>query len=299
MLDYKLLEALSAVTRMGSFEKAAVELSVTQSAVSQRVKLLEQRVGRFLLIRTSPVQATEEGQKLLRHVQQVQLLEKELASELVDEADTGFSTIRLAVNADSLATWLPDALGELFRTGMLLELEVDDQDVTLEHLRSGQVMGAISSRGTALQGCSSEKLGVMRYITVATPTFIDEFCNTGLNSGLNSDSLRKIPTVLYGRDDELQNRFLKRYFDLDAGQFPAHILPAAQSFIDAARQGMAYALVPELQAAPQLNSGELVEMMPGKYLDVALYWHCWNLQPAMLRIVADNLRVAARNCLRN
>ncbi|GBH23948.1 hypothetical protein BvRS1_09970 [Burkholderia vietnamiensis] len=67
MLDYALLDALAAVIRPGSFERAAKELNVTPSAVSQRVKLLEERVGSVLVKRGQPGVATPSGALLCRH----------------------------------------------------------------------------------------------------------------------------------------------------------------------------------------------------------------------------------------
>ena len=54
MLDYPLLEAVAALDREGSFEGAARALHVTSSAISQRVKLLEERVGTPLVVRGGP-----------------------------------------------------------------------------------------------------------------------------------------------------------------------------------------------------------------------------------------------------
>ena len=75
MLDYALLDALAAVVRHGSFDRAAGELNVTPSAVSQRVKLLEERVGSVLVKRGQPCVATTSGALLCRHTERVQLLE--------------------------------------------------------------------------------------------------------------------------------------------------------------------------------------------------------------------------------
>ena len=73
MLDYALLSALAAVVRTGSFERAAQQLHVTASAVSQRVKLLEERMGVVLVARGSPCTATLAGLRLCQHAEQVAL----------------------------------------------------------------------------------------------------------------------------------------------------------------------------------------------------------------------------------
>ncbi len=88
MLDYAGLEALAAVLREGSFDRAARKLHVTPSAISQRIKLLEERVGQVLVMRGTPCTGTEAGRRLCLHVEQVALLENELRRanpELVPE----------------------------------------------------------------------------------------------------------------------------------------------------------------------------------------------------------------------
>ena len=78
MFDYKLLAALAAVVEQAGFERAAQALGLSQSAISQRIKLLEARVGQPVLLRDTPPRPTELGQRLLNHVQQVRLLERDL-----------------------------------------------------------------------------------------------------------------------------------------------------------------------------------------------------------------------------
>ncbi|KEQ14035.1 LysR family transcriptional regulator ArgP [Endozoicomonas numazuensis] len=288
MFDYKLLDALAAVITHGSFEKAAQVLAITQSAVSQRIKLLEQRMGRPLLIRSSPVKPSPAGRQLLRHAQQVQSLESQLMETLSGEKTVNWQTVRLAVNADSLATWLPAVLKGLFEHEILTELTVNDQDVTTEYLKKGEVMGCLASSARVVQGCHCEFLGNMEYIAVATPKFYQTF---------HKEPFSKVPTVHFGRQDELQNRFLKKYFQLEPGQFPAHILPSVEAILEAARSGIAYGIVPRMQASPYLLDNELVEMTPGKSLSVPLYWHYWQLETTVLKRVSTLMTREARKQL--
>lgn len=61
MFDYAHLEALLAVEREGSFEGAVRALGVTSSAVSQRIRLLEERIGAIVINRQSPIKPTVFG----------------------------------------------------------------------------------------------------------------------------------------------------------------------------------------------------------------------------------------------
>ena len=65
-LDPVALRTLAVAVRLGTFEAAARELHVTPSAVSQRIKALETRIGRVLLHRVKPLEPTEAGLVLVR-----------------------------------------------------------------------------------------------------------------------------------------------------------------------------------------------------------------------------------------
>ena len=94
--DYRTLQALDAVIRERGFERAAQKLCITQSAVSQRIKQLENMFGQPLLVRTVPPRPTEQGQKLLALLRQVELLEEEwLGDEQTGSTPLGRSRHRL------------------------------------------------------------------------------------------------------------------------------------------------------------------------------------------------------------
>src|SRR5579863_6337971 len=119
MLDEALLAAVAAVAREGSFERAARVLHVTPSAVSQRVKLLEERLGAVLIVRGQPCTATEIGARICRHAELVAVLVGELRRELPmlpkDSPAASHASLRIAVNSDSLSTWFIDAMAEFGR----------------------------------------------------------------------------------------------------------------------------------------------------------------------------------------
>ncbi len=271
MLDYKLLAALAAVVEQGGFERAAQALSLSQSAVSQRIKLLEARVGAPVLVRASPARATPAGQRLLNHVQQVRLLERDLRSEMpmIDE-DHAAPRLRIAINADSLATWWAEAIGPLCRDErLLLDLLVDDQDVGLRRMRAGEVAGCVCSSAEPVAGARSVRLGIMRYVAVASPGFV----RSELQGGTDHARLIRAPAIVFGPDDQLQHRFLAA-LGL-SGDFAHHLCPSSEGFVRMLRAGVGWGMVPALQIADQLASGELVELVPECSVEVPLYWHYW------------------------
>ncbi|MEX3936045.1 LysR family transcriptional regulator ArgP [Paraburkholderia phymatum] len=276
MLDYALLDALAAVVRHGSFDRAATALNVTPSAVSQRVKLLEERVGSVLVKRGQPCTATTSGALLCRHTERVQLLEAELTGRVPDLPGAllePWPTLRVAVNDDSVGTWFIDAIADFCaERGMLLDLVIDDQDHTAQRIRDGSVQGAVTTQSEPVQGCRSTRLGRMRYLAVCTPAYFERY----FSEGVARDTLRRAPCVDFNPKDQLQKRFVRKITraELDA---PTHWIPHVSGFLRACSTGLGWGMCPERMIAAQLESGELIDMAPGKHLDVDLYWQSWRL----------------------
>ncbi|TDF30660.1 ArgP/LysG family DNA-binding transcriptional regulator [Delftia tsuruhatensis] len=297
MLDYAGLEALAAVVREGSFERAARRLHVTPSAVSQRIKLLEERVGQVLVLRGQPCSGTEAGRRLCLHVEQVALLENDLRRknpELVPEGQTALPTLKLAVNADSLSTWFMDAMSAFTRDGNeLLDISIDDQDHTAKRIREGEVMAAVTATSSAIPGCNTWPLGRMRYVAAASPDFIRRY----LKDGITPEAMARTPMMSYGRKDSLQDQWLQRLGAEGRRSTPRHFLPSNQGYTRACELGMGWGMHPPLMIGAQLAEGSLVELLPGNDLDIPMYWaHARNAQASLQRLT-DCVIQAAAACL--
>lgn len=293
MLDYAALNALATVVREGSFERAARALNVTPSAVSQRVKLLEERIGGALLVRGQPCVATEAGLQLCRHVERVGMLEHELRDALpvLGAGEAGERvTVRVAVNADSLATWFVGAAAAFSQQhGALLDLTVDDQDHTAERLRSGAVLAAVTALAQPVAGCNSEALGTMHYVAAASPAFVQSHFATGVGAR----TLARAPSLVFDRKDALQARWVRRICHREV-ETPRHWLPSPQAFVEAARAGMGWGMHPLSMVAQALRDGSLVELVPGSRLPVPLYWQQARAAPRLLARLGDCVRAASR-----
>ncbi|HTH75870.1 MAG TPA: LysR family transcriptional regulator ArgP [Trinickia sp.] len=277
MLDYALLDALGAVVRLGSFDRAASELNVTPSAVSQRIKLLEERVGSVLVKRGQPCVATASGALLCRHTERVRLLEAQLSDDM--PSMTGsllgelWPTLRVAVNDDSVGTWFIDAVaGFCAQRRMLLDLVIDDQDYTAQRIRDGSVQGAVTTQAEPVQGCRSVRLGRMRYLAVCSPAFFARY----FNDGVNRESLRRAPCVVFNPKDALQTRFMRKVTRAELDP-PQHWVPHVGGFTRACITGLGWGMCPTTMIGAALESGQLVELTPGRHLDVDLYWQSWRL----------------------
>jgi LysR family transcriptional regulator (chromosome initiation inhibitor) len=284
-LDAVQLATFQAVIEDGSFEAAARTLHVTPSAVSQRIKALEQAVGQVLVRRTKPCTATEAGQALVRLAGQVALLEREaLAAARGEPGGGGRTRISVVVNADSLYAWFLRALAALpAEPALSVELHQDDQDHTTDLLRAGTAMAAVTAQDVAVQGCRVEKLGAMRYLAVAAPGHFAGFATT--------------PMLVFNRKDRIQHRFLAA-MGHGGAEPPIHYIPAAHAFVEAIRLGLGWGMMPEQTAREDIAAGRGVDLAPGRHLDVPLYWQCWRMESTVLTALTTAVKAVAAEALR-
>jgi len=298
--DPDALECLAAIVEEGGFERAAVRLSITQSAVSQRLRSLEVQVGTVLIVRSRPLKPTSAGRLLLKHALQTRLLRADLQRDLKDLAPGAAGSggdverISIAINADSIATWALAALSELARRGLGLEIITDDQDFTIEWLREGRVLGCVTTLKRALRSCKMVPLGAMRYVAVAETAYAAAHCP----DGLSPHNFRHVPFIAFNRKDDLQGEFIAHVFHLKHVALSQLYVPSSEGQVSAVLAGWGVSVLPELQVREHLRSGRLVNLAPGHVLPVDLYWHCWNLDSVVLDGLTAALTDAAAVALR-
>lgn len=291
-IDPRRSEAFVAAVDAGSLEAAASRLRITPSAVSQRIAALEQEMGAPLLVRTRPCRPTAPGMRLLQFLRRRALLEDEFAAEM--DADAGPVRVALAVNNDTLATWLLPALAPaLIAESLLVEFVLDNQGHTFALLERGQAVACVSAEAAPMRGCTVSPLGLMRYRMVASPAFAARW----FPHGLRRDAARRAPVMVFDRKDTLQTQFLLQQLGLPDGAYPFHYVPASEPYAQAIRLGLGYGMLPLEQCADGLAAGTLVDLAPDAHMDVPLYWHAWRIQPARLERMGAALLKAARAAL--
>lgn len=287
MLDYKLIQAFATVIEEGGFDKASKKLNLTQSAVSQRIKLLEENTGQVLIVRSTPPSPTFYGKKILNHFQKVRQLEHELDQDIFN--NTKVKKLVMGINADSLATWFMPKLYSFLNThNYLIDIRVDDQDETHKMLKNGEVFACISSKKINIWGCSSNFIGNMVYRPLASEDFKEKF----FKSGFTKENIKNAPCVLFNRKDMLQDIFLKKIFQCEVKNYPAHYIPSSEKFLDFVLNGFAYGMIPDIQSKKYLEDKKLT-MLSKTYIEVPLYLSSWNIESShmesLTQIIASGL----------
>ena len=284
--DYKLLAALAEVIDQQSFDLAAKKLFISQSAISQRIKALEEHVGQPVLIRNQPIIATPAGEQLLSHFKKVKQLEHELVPLLSPDKPVKPMKVSLAINADSIATWFIDAITPILKEHLVeLNLIIEHEERTLDKLRSGQAIGAVSVIEQPLKGYRSFKLGQMEYSLVASKAFAQKY----FPNGVNQSSLKMAPAISYDHKDDMHVRYIAKHFNLAASEYYCHCVRSSEAFVALVKQGVAYCLLPKLQIEQELITGQLINLCPDKELVETLYWHSWVLVKGVNKKVSERI----------
>jgi LysR family transcriptional regulator, chromosome initiation inhibitor len=306
--DPDALECLAAIVEEGGFERAAQRLSITQSAVSQRLRALESQVGTVLIVRSRPLKPTSAGRLLLKHTKMLRLLRADLERDMKELAPGSLGAsgsgreeerISIAINADSIATWALPALTALAQQGLALEIIADDQNFTQEWLREGQVLGCVTTLKQALRGCKMVDLGAMDYVAVATPAFAQARLSAAgpAKPQLTAHNFRSVPFIAFNRKDDMQSEFVGKAFGLRRVTLNQLFVPSSEGQVRAVLAGWGVSVVPRLLAEGLLQQGLLVDAAPGCSVQVQLYWHCWNLASDVLDALTTAISEAAAQSL--
>ena len=285
------LACLAAIVDMASFEGAAQRLAITQSAVSHRLRNLEASIGHPLVIRSRPITLTSTGKLMLRYARQLNAMHIDLSRDLA-QTNTGVEErIPIAVNADSLATWVLGALDPVVQTGVRLEITVDDQDFTHEWLKQGTVLGCVSTNPNALQGCSATLLGSMRYVAAASPALVAK----QIQPNFDQHTLTTTPFIVFNRKDDMQRQWVAKALSIKRPRLLETFVPSSRAMVEAIALGWGIGVAPERMLAPLIKTGRLIAIKPRTSIDVQLFWHRWMVSSGTLDWIEQALIKGIQN----
>ena len=275
--DYPALEALDLIVSSGTFEAAAKLLNITQSAISQRIKQLERQYGQKLLLRKASPVLTLTGEKLLIHYRRVKSLEREWSQTFLSE-ELSARNLRISVNRDSLATWLPKSLGKLIQKGpVTCEFFTMDESRTQELLFNGQVDACISTLNFQKSSFVKRSLGSMSYRCQVSERAYHAKGNR------RERVLSEMPFVLFDQDDKLYESF----FSKKKTPRLFHQVPDSSGFFSFIKLGYGYSLIPDLQVS---STVKLVNLFPKQLIKVPLYLYYWEGVSFETRQLLDEIK---------
>lgn len=243
LLETSHLQTLLAVKKNGSFSKAAEELGVTQSAISQNIKSIENRLNVKLIQRTSKgVQLTEEGHKIYSLARDFINRIDSVVHSIQDDKDLMRGTIRIGTLMGIGKSWLTTRLLD-FTTkypDILFEAKYANPEELLDLFENNELDCLIISE----QHLPSigEKVHVFNeYLTLVMPKD-DKF---KLDKNFDLETLVKFPIILYEKNDVLFQRWCREKF----GTVPKKInkrmvINSHGTMIQAVAKGLGIAVLP-------------------------------------------------------
>ncbi len=241
----KALQAFEAAGRRGSFQAAALELSVTQAAVAQQVRQPEERLGFPLFLRQRRgVQLSERGRAYFHDVQRAFALLREATDALLLRR----RVITVSVTPTFAAKCLIPRLPAFTQAHPDLDLRVQASDVLVDFTRDGVDLAIRLTRRPEQRGVTADFL-FAELIVVASPTLIGAQplpldAATLARYSLLNDGQADWPAVLDGQ----------------AARQQLHMNQAALA-IDAALAGQGVAMVNRQFVRDALESGQLLQVL--------------------------------------
>jgi DNA-binding transcriptional LysR family regulator len=286
------LRALVAVAQERSFTKAAAKLGVSQSALSQTVRELEERLGVRLLTRTTrSVSPTAAGERLLQIVApRFEEIDAELAT-IRELRDKPAGAIRITVSDHAYRSVLWPKLAKLLRTYPDIKVEsvIDNglTDIVAERFDAGVRLGEQLAKDMIAVRIGPD----VRFAVVGAVSYFAKRPPPKTPQELTNHTCinQRFPThgALWAWDFERKGRELKVRVE---GQI---ILNDIFAILDAAVEGFGLAYVPEELAEPHLKSGRLKRVLddwcqpwPGYHL----YYPSRRQSSAVFTLLIDALR---------
>ncbi len=290
------LATFAVVARERSFTRAAAQLGVSASALSQTLRKLEDRLGIRLLTRTTrSVSPTEAGQRLLSAIQpRLDEIRAEL-QQLSTYRDTPSGTIRITASENVAERVLWPRLAPVLRThpGITLEISVDDgfRDIVADGFDAGVRLGESVERDMIAVRIAPDA----RLVAVATPGYFAAFPPPVTPKDLTAHrciNLRLVSSgALYAWEFRKGDHALRVKVE---GQVISNSVKAC---LTATLDGFGIGFLPEGLVAPAVASGALVQVLddwcltfPGLHL---YYPSRRQLSPAF-RVILDALRHPGR-----
>lgn len=275
-VNYELYKVFYYVAISLSFSEASKQLFISQSAVSQSIKVLEKKLGISLFIRsTKKVQLTPEGETLLRHIEPAINLIQRGEAQIMESSTLGGGQLRIGASDTICRYYLVPYLQKFHKNYPNVHIKVTNQTSTrcVDLLESGQVDLIVTN-------FPNSKLP-SRMTTIPIYEFQDVFIASKdsfpllVDRPIHLKELLEHPILMLDRksttSEFLHNLFQQHQLDL----VPEIELGSNDLLIDLANIGLGIAFVPDycVEKNQNLFQVQIVEELPSRKLVVAHNTH--------------------------
>ena len=272
-INYELYKVFYYVAKTLSFSEAATSLFISQSAVSQSIKVLETRLNQSLFIRsTKKVSLTKEGELLYKHIEPAINLISRGENQLLEAAALGESQLRLGASDTICRYYLVPFLKAFHLKFPEVHIKVTNgtslQCAKMLEANQVDIIVTNSPNSALINSMHIESILEFRDVFICNPDFFPLKGRT-----VSLQKLQNYPILMLTKhsttSEFLHNLFLQHSLDL----VPAIELSSNDLLIDLAKIGLGIAFVPDFCLNETQTSLSLIntkETLPSRKL-VAAY----------------------------
>ncbi|MBE5994953.1 MAG: LysR family transcriptional regulator [Paenibacillaceae bacterium] len=271
-INYELYKVFYHVATTLSFSEASKQLFISQSAVSQSVKVLEKKLNQTLFIRsTKKVQLTPEGEILLKHIEPAINLIQKGENQLLEANTLNGGQLRIGASDTICRYFLVPYLNRFHKAYPNVHIKVTNQtSIECAHLLANGQVDFIITNYPNSGLLSSQKFRVINEFSDVFVANQEYFPLKG--ETVNLQKLQTFPILMLDRksttSEFLHHMFQKEQLDL----VPEIELSSNDLLIDLARIGLGIAFVPDFcipNNDRDLFQVKLTEKLPRRQMVVA------------------------------
>ena len=280
------LIAFAAIVRQGTVHGAAQDLKITQTAVTQRIRVIERELGTTLFLRSRRgMTLTQEGHALLRYCKGAVDLEGEALGQIQGSGTDSPIEVTVVGPTSVMNARVINHCTNLFSEwpNLYLNFHISDLSDHLNMLRSGQASLAVVSSHQVPHEMDSKKMMSDRYVLVGSPKW---------RRRPLSEILEMERVIDFNDADQTTMNFLKK-FDLMAKlKKPRLYLNSNDAIAKYFSKGIGFGTLTLETAKPYFDSGELINLCSGKVLEepLALVWYPRPVLPAYFKAIIRAIR---------
>lgn len=252
------LQAFFAVATYQTVHAAAQHLHLTQTAVTQRIKMLETQLTTCLFVRSRQgMQLTAEGEALLQYCKKAHELEGEVLSAFKQVGREKKIYLHISGPATMMQTRImPLCLPVLqIYPSLYLQFDIKDDDTQLLLLQRGITHLAIIEKQQVTTEFASKPLAPEQYLLVAAKAW---------EKRRLQDILQNECIIDFDAQDQMTFHYLKKFNLFNHFHTERHFANRTESVAYLIAQGLGYGVLPVDVAKDYLARGELVSLNDGK-----------------------------------
>ncbi|SDA88924.1 LysR family transcriptional regulator [Mesorhizobium qingshengii] len=292
--DYAELKAFATVVTHGSFARAAEELRISASTLSQTIRQLEARLGLRLLNRTTrSLSLTDAGARLLARFAPAMAEMEAAVDDAVALRDTPAGVLRVHMPSVAAATYLEPVLGHFHEAWPDIVLDVTIDDAAIDIVEAGYDVGARLGEFLEADMVAVALGGKQRQLAVASPDYIARHGSPSAPADLLQH--RCINWRRPGSSGPYKWEFAREGQWLSVAVNGPLVVSSRDMAIAAAVQGVGIAFWAEDLVRPLIEAGKLVPLLDDWCATFPGWFLCYQKQrqtPPAVRAFVDFLRHA-------